>query len=204
MARLVLVDDDPVVRQLLPNYFDTDDFEVVAVFEGAHELLGQLAEIAADVVITDVRMPGVSGTDLVRRLRDRAGHIPVVGVTSFDMGEYVVEMLRAGAKGMVLKSAPRDEILRAVREALAGRTFISPVLARNLGDYLSPVAPSEGPDLSDREREVLDLLVDGFSNNEIANRLRISVPAVKKHLTALFAKYGVNSRLRLAVAVLRE
>lgn len=203
MARIILVDDDPVVRQMLPTYFDVDDLEVVLVAASVQEALDQLPHLGIDLVLTDVRMPGVDGIALTTMLREMAGHLPVVGITSFDVDEYVVEMLRAGAAGIVLKSAPRDEILWAVREALNGRTFVSPELAGRLGGYLVSADRGHMPVLSGREEEVLELILDGLSNTDIAGRLCVSVPTVKKHLASLFRKYDVDSRLKLAVAALR-
>ncbi len=203
VARIALVDDDPVVRQMLPTYFDVDDLDVALVAATVKEALEHLPQLGVDLVLTDVRMPDADGIDFTAMLREEAGHLPVVGITSFDVDEYVVEMLRAGAKGMVLKSAPRDEILWAVREALNGRTFVSPALAGRLGAYLIPAGRDQMPVLSGREKEVLELILDGLPNADISAQLRVSVPTVKKHLASLFRKYDVDSRLKLAVAALR-
>lgn len=204
ISRILIVDDDPVVLEMLPTYFDVADLEVAAVTATAREVGEIVEKQAVDLVLTDVRMPGFDGIALTTMLRARLPHLPVVGITSYDTDEYVVEMLRAGASGMVLKSAPRQEILYAVREALAGRTYVSTVLAGRLSPYLAPASPSQGPELSDREDEVLTLLLDGLPNADIATRLDISVASVKKHLSSLFTKYGVDSRLKLAVEALRR
>lgn len=204
ITQILIVDDDPVVREMLPTYFDVDEFHVAAVAATATEAIDRIADTTIDLILTDVRMPDINGIRLTRLVRDRASHIPVVGITSFDSDEYVVEMLRAGASGMVLKSAPRQEIIYAVHEALAGRTHVSTTLAAKLSPYLEPVATQPRPDLSVREKEVLSLLLDGLSNADISSQLNMSVPSVKKHLSALFAKFGVDSRLKLAVEALRH
>lgn len=202
--RLAIVDDDPTVRQMLPTYFEGTEFAVCACLESADELLSQLPVLGADIILCDARMPGIDGVALTADLRCRHPHLPVVGITSYSSEEYVVEMLRAGAAGMVLKSASRSDIIHAVREALEGRVVVSPVLAGKIGPYLVSARQVRRPELTPREGEVLGLLLDGLSNPAIAHSLGVSVPAVKKHVAALLGKYGVDSRLKLAVAALER
>ena len=201
---LMIVDDDSIVREMLPSYFDSEEFTVVSVLDSAYLVPEVLSEIAVDIVLTDIRLPGMDGIDLVRTLKKNASHIPVVGITSFDEDEYVVEMLRAGAAGIVLKSASRETILMALREAVAGRVYVAPALAGKIGRYLSPFSETcTVQNLSDREQEVLDFLLEGMTNEEIAQELYISVATVKKHLSSLMKKYDVTSRLKLVLAALR-
>lgn len=202
---LLIVDDDEVVRQMLPTYFAGEQFRVVGVVASAHEALAALTSQGVDIVLTDMRMPGMDGIELVREIRRRTQHIPIVGITSFEEDEYVIELLRAGAAGIVLKSAPRDVIVRALETALEGKTYVDPDMAGRLQHYLKPVETGgSGPALTTREREVLDLLLQGMPNSGIADELSVTVAAVKKHVGALFNKYDVDSRLKLVIAALRQ
>lgn len=201
---VMIVDDDSVVRDMLPSYFDSDEFTVVSVLESAYLVPEVLSHTAVDIVLTDIRLPGLDGIDLVRLMKKKASHIPVVGITSFDEDEYVVEMLRAGASGIILKSASRETIFTALREAAAGRVYVSPELAGRLGKYLTPFGKQRVEHcLSRREHEVLDLLLEGMTNIDIARELNVSVATVKKHLATLMQKYQVSSRLKLVLAALR-
>lgn len=202
---LLIIDDDEVVRQMLPAYFDEPGFRIAAVVSSGIEAMEVLRTTGVDVILTDIRMPDMTGIELTRELRKTASHIPVVGITSFDKDEYVVEMLRAGAAGIILKSARRDDLVRAVRLAAEGKTYVAPEIAGRLHPYLTPAAPEpRAPALTRRERQVLDLLLQGMSNQEIAGALTVSVAAVKKHVGALFLKFEVDSRLKLAIAALRR
>lgn len=212
---LLIVDDDPVVRQMLPAYFNREEFDIIGVVSSAAEALNILATRHVDVVLTDIRMPRMSGVDLAREIRQRMSRVRVVAITSFDEDEYVVEALRAGTNGIVLKSAPPDVITEAVLTTAKNQAYIEPVMAQRLGQYLAPATKESAlvssyadqaiqpPELTARESEVLNLLLDGLSNQEIALELRVSIAAVKKHIAALFVKYGVQSRLKLVIAALR-
>lgn len=201
---ILIVDDDPVVRHMLPAYFHGEGFHVAGVAASATEALEELKRTGIDVVLADVRMPEVGGIDFVRHMRDIAPHVPVVGITSFDEDECGVEMLRAGARGMVLKSASKSTIQKAVTDAARGRTFVDSDVAGRLGRYLTPVRlEADRPELTAREQEVLELLLEGMSNGEISAALGVTVPTVKKHVTALFGKFGVETRLKLVIAALR-
>lgn len=204
-AKIMLVDDDPAVRQMLPTYFeDAEDLQVACVASGAVEALEHLTRQQVDLILTDVRMAGVDGIAFVSTVKKQVPHVPVVGITSFEEDGYVVGMLRSGALGVVLKSESREHILWAVREGLSGRAVVSPTLAARLGGYLVPEHCTDSPRLTNREQQVLDLVVDGLSNTEIADVLEVTVSTVKKHVASLLRKFGVDSRLKLAVAALRR
>ncbi|HKM25073.1 MAG TPA: response regulator transcription factor [Corynebacterium sp.] len=201
---LLIVDDDEVVRQMLPSYFVGSPFSVVGTASSGSETLSMLGLLGVDVILTDMRMPGMDGVDLIREIRCRAPHIPVVGITSFDEDQYVIEFLRAGASGIILKSAAPGVVVDAVTMASEGKTYIDPALAGRLQHFLRPVTrTSTGPTLTTREQEVLDLLLQGKSNRDIAKDLSVTVAAVKKHVGALFDKFSVDSRLKLVIVALQ-
>lgn len=192
MIRLLIVDDHPVVRDGLRGMFVGDpDFEVVGeANEGAEAL--RLAEILEpDVILMDLRMPGVDGVSAIRRLKERGDAARVLVLTTYDTDTDVLPAIEAGATGYLLKDSPRDDLLRAVRSAARGESVLSPSVATRLMTQLR--APEREP-LSQRELEVLSLVAQGRSNREAAQALFISEATVKTHLLHIYAKLDVNDR----------
>lgn len=196
--RLLIVDDHPVVRDGLRGMFTGDpEFEVVGEAGDGAEALVLAATLAPDVVLMDLRMPGMDGVTAIRRLARSGSAARVLVLTTYDTDADVLPAVEAGATGYLLKDAPRAELVRAVRAASRGESVLSPTVAGRLMGRLR--APVEEP-LSQRELEVLTLVARGSSNREAAARLFISEATVKTHLLHVYAKLGVNDRAA-AVAV---
>lgn len=198
MIRLVIADDHAVVRAGLAQLVSTlDEVELVGVATDGEEVVALCAERNPDVVLMDIEMPTLDGIAATRRIKDHHPQIAVVVLTSFSDRERILRALDAGAAGYLLKDAEPEELARAIRAAAAGDVPLDPKAARAL---LSARRSAAGADeLSEREREVLLLLVEGLSNKLIARRLSISEKTVKAHLTNVFRTIGVTDRTQAAL-----
>ncbi|KAB2975557.1 response regulator transcription factor [Streptomyces sp. SS1-1] len=206
--RLLLVDDDPLVRAGLSLMLGgADDIEIVGeAADGAD--VGPLADrTRPDVVLMDIRMPGVDGLTATERLRARQDPPQVVLLTTFHADEQVLRALRAGAAGFVLKDTPPAEIVEAVRKVAAGDPVLSPTVTRQLMDHAAGTAADTRraharerlTALNDREREVAVAVGRGLSNAEIAGELYMSVATVKTHVSRVLAKLHLNNRVQIAL-----
>jgi DNA-binding NarL/FixJ family response regulator len=190
--RLLIVDDHPVVRDGLSGMFAADPgFEVLGEAADGAEAVGLAQVLAPDVILMDLRMPGMDGVTAITELARRGSTARVLVLTTYDTDSYVLPAIEAGATGYLLKDAPRAELLRAVRAAAHGQAVLSPAVATRLMSRVR--APSPGP-LSQRELEVLELVAAGSTNRESAAKLFISEATVKTHLLNIYAKLGVNDR----------
>ncbi|GAA2899070.1 response regulator transcription factor [Nonomuraea rubra] len=200
--RLMIVDDHPVVRDGLRGIFDgVPDIEVVAEAGDGHEALAQARAARPDVVLMDLRMPGLDGVGAIERLS--AGHpeIRVVVLTTYDTDADVSRALAAGVAGYLLKDAPREELQAAVRTAAAGGRVLAQRITSQLIDGLGR-KPAAAP--TPRELEVLRLIARGAANKEVARALLISETTVKTHLKHVFAKLGVDNRAAAVVAAMER
>jgi DNA-binding NarL/FixJ family response regulator len=202
---VVTADDQPLMRAALRMYLSTDpDIEVVGEAADGLEAV-QLAErLRPDVVVMDLRMPRLDGIEATRRLV--AEQIRVLAITTFDVDEYMVDALRAGASGFLLKDTTCEELLRAVRVIAAGDALLAPHVTRRLLDRYAHRLPPPGPSHTDRlgrltprEVEVLALVARGLSNTEIARGLHLAGSSVKTHVGHLLSKVGVADRVQLVV-----
>ncbi|MEV4252783.1 response regulator transcription factor [Spirillospora sp. NPDC049652] len=209
-VRVLLVDDQPLLRVGLGILIgDTDDLEVVGEARDGREAVRLVRELRPDVVVMDIRMPGMDGIEATRQATAEPDPPKVLVLTTFDDDEYVYGALRAGASGFLLKSMALDAILDAIRVVAAGDALIAPSVTRRLiADFAGtsvPPAPAPAPDspllaeITDREREVLALVGQGLSNTEIAERLVISAATAKTHVARLFAKLEARDRVHLAI-----
>ncbi|WP_276611582.1 response regulator [Cryptosporangium phraense] len=191
----MLVDDHPVVRDGLRGMFDSiDDIEVVGeASDGEQAVLLAVVE-QPDVVVMDLRMPGAGGVEAIRELRRRGVTARVLVLTTFDADADVLDAVAAGATGYLLKDAPGDELVRAVRSAHKGDAVLSPAVASRLMSRAAAPPAVASPGLSKRELEVLRLVAAGATNREAARTLFISETTVKTHLLHLFEKLGVRDR----------
>ena len=190
MIRLLIVDDHPIVRDGLRGVFAAEpDLEVVGEAADGAEALRRAGE--ADVVLMDLRMPGMGGVEAITKLRDTAPGVRVLVLTTFDTDSDVLPAIEAGATGYLLKDAPRDELVRAVRSAHRGESVLAPSVAGRLMGRVR--RPSDGA-LSKREREVLALIADGTTNREAARKLFVSEATIKTHLLHIYDKLGVRDR----------
>ncbi len=196
--RLVIVDDHPVVRDGLRGMFvEQADIEVVGEAEDGERGLAVAARERPDVVLTDLRMPGLGGAEFIARLAERVPSARVLVLTTYDGDEDVLPALTAGAIGYLLKDSPREEVFRAVRAAAAGETVLSPAVAARVLNRVRTPAPTG---LSERERTVLALVARGSTNTEAAAALFISETTVKTHLAHIYTKLGVSDRASAVAA----
>jgi len=192
--RLLIVDDHPIVRDGLRAVFESEAaFEVAGQAADGIEAVERATALAVDVVLMDLRMPRMGGVEAIRKLRERAPEIRVLVLTTFDSDADVLPAVEAGATGYLLKDAPRDELLRAVKAANLGQAVLAPSVAQKLlGRVREPAAPVET--LTDRELKVLTLVASGATNREAGRQLFISEATVKTHLLHVYAKLGVRDR----------
>ena len=201
MISVLIVDDHPVVRDGLRGMFaGTGEFEVVGEAADGTEALTLADRLRPDVVLMDLRMPGMDGVRAINALRERGLPSRVLVLTTYDTESDVLPAIEAGATGYLLKDAPREELFRAVRAAARGEAVLSPSVATRLIGQMR--APAQEP-LSQRELEVLGLIAGGRTNREAAAHLFISEATVKTHLLHVYAKLGVKDRAA-AVAVAFE
>lgn len=190
--RLLIVDDHPVVRDGLRGMFaDTADFEVVGEADDGEEALTLAQSLQPDVVLMDLHMPGVDGVSAIQQLSERGIQSHVLVLTTYDMDSDVLPALEAGATGYLLKDAPREDLIRAVRAVANGESVLSPSVASRLIDQVRN-PPRET--LSPRESEILKLIAGGATNREIAKTLFISEATIKTHLLHIYEKLGVRDR----------
>jgi len=207
VIRLLLVDDQPLVRAGLRMVFEPEDgVEIVGEAADGDEAVRLAAELRPDVVLMDVRMPrrdGIQATAAV--LGGPAGDVArVLVLTTFDHDEYVYEALRAGASGFLLKDAPPEALVAAVRGVAAGDALLAPAITRRLVEAFThrrpPAAPPPGlAELTDREREVFGLVARGLSNTEIAGVLHVGESTVKTHVGRMLSKLELRDRVQAVV-----
>ncbi len=208
MLQLALVEDDPMAAELLKDYLSTEEMRIERHFETAEAALEALqAPPLPDLVLMDIGLPGLSGIEATRRLKARFPELEVVILTTFEDSRSVVEAIKAGASGYLLKASSQQQIREALLEVMRGGSYLSGRIARKvLQEFRStvPVLPKAGlqEELTEREREILDLLVAGVSYKGIAQRLGISVHTVNSHIRHIYEKLHVNSRAEAAAKVL--
>ena len=192
MIRLLIVDDHPVVRDGLSGIFAGDpDFEVIGQAANGVEAVRQAEELQADVVLMDLRMPEMGGVEAIKQLRKRTPSVHVIVLTTYDTDNDVLSAIEAGATGYLLKDAPREELIRAVRAAHRGESVLSPSVAGQLmGRARRPATDAISP----RELEVIKLIAGGANNREAAAKLFVSEATIKTHLMHIFEKLGVRDR----------
>jgi DNA-binding NarL/FixJ family response regulator len=192
LIRILIADDHPIVRNGLRGAFANEpDFEVAGEAANGREAVERAVHEDVDVVLMDLRMPELDGVQAIATLRERAPGVRVLVLTTFDSEADVLPAIEAGATGYLLKDAAPEELLRAVRAAHRGESVLSPSVA---GHLMGQVRKPAGRVLSKRELEVLQLVADGSSNREAANRLFISEASIKTHLLHIYDKLGVRDR----------
>jgi len=207
-TRVLVVDDQELLRTAFSSLIDAeDDLDVVGGAADGRQAVELAASLAPDVVVMDVRMPVMDGIEATRQITsDRSADAPrVLILTTFDLDEYVFEALRAGASGFALKSRPLEELLSAIRTVAAGDALLAPSVTRRLIAHFTAGAraPSRAPrgldELTEREREVLALVAQGLSNAELAERLRVSLPTAKTHVSRILTKLDARDRTQLVI-----
>jgi len=202
--RVMLVDDHAVVRSGLAAFLLAyDDLELVGEAASGEEAVRLSQQLRPDVVLMDLVMPGMDGATATRAIRERCPQIQVIALTSFKERELVQGALEAGAIGYLLKNVTADELADAIRKAHAGRPTLAPEAAQAL-IQATREPPAPGYDLTEREREVLALMVEGLSNPEIAERLVVSPSTVKFHVSNILSKLGVAGRTEAVVLAVQS
>jgi DNA-binding NarL/FixJ family response regulator len=201
--RIVVADDHGIVREGLGALLSAHDgYELIGTAANGEEAVRAAVMLHPDVLVMDIQMPGLSGIDATSEIGRVAPDVAVLMLTMFDDDESVFAAMRAGAQGYVLKGAAPDNVIRAIAAVAAGEAIFGPGVARRALAYLSgPRADQPAfPELTPREREVLDLIAGGLGNAAIAGRLGLAVATVGNHITSIFAKLQVAGR---AEAIIR-
>ncbi|MFI7499080.1 response regulator [Streptomyces sp. NPDC049687] len=205
--RVLIADDQQMVRQGFTVLLNTHPgIEVIGQAVDGLDAVAQVAELAPDVVLMDIRMPELGGIEATRRITLAHPAIKVLVLTTFDLDEYVYEALRAGASGFLLKDASADQLAEAVRVVAAGDALLAPGITRKLIAEFSRLNGTPRPplkervgDLTERETEVLTLIAQGLSNAEIARHLVVAEQTVKTHVGRILVKLGLRDRTQAAV-----
>src|SRR5512143_3118715 len=202
--RVILVDDHAMVRRGLATFLKVfDDLQLVGEAENGQAALRLCAEALPDVILMDMVMPDMDGAVATRAIRQRFPQVQVIALTSFKEGNLVKNTLESGAIGYLLKDVSADDLARAIRAAHAGRATLSPEAAQALVETANQ-PPAPGLDLTERELEVLALMVEGLNNTQIAGRLTVSSSTIKSHVSNILSKLGVASRTEAVTLALRN
>ena len=207
MIRVLIADDQELVRSGFAMILEAEaDITVVGEAEDGHAALAASGQLNTDVVLMDIRMPGLDGIEATRRLRATAGPQPkILILTTFDLDEYLYEAMKSGASGFLLKDAPKHELIHAVRSVAAGDALLAPALTRRLIEqYVRRPPPgargtAELAALTERELEVLRCLGRGETNAEIAAELYLSQATIRTHVSHILAKLGLRDRVQAVV-----
>jgi DNA-binding NarL/FixJ family response regulator len=209
--RVLITDDQELVRLGFRMVLDAqEDITVVGEAGNGQEAVRRVAELRPDVVVMDVRMPTMNGIEATRRIVEADGDIRVLILTTFDLDAYVLEALRAGASGFLLKDAPPGDLIAAIRTIATGDAVVAPSVTRRLLDSYRHLLPDGDPpdsptldpsieELTPREREVLLEVAAGYSNGEIASRLFVTEATVKSHVGSIFLKLGLRDRVQAVI-----
>ena len=209
MIRVLICDDQAVVRDGLEMILAADpELLVTGAAQDGHEALLFLEQIQADLVLMDLKMPGMNGIQATREIRQKYPQTKVLVLTTFGDDEWVFDAIRSGADGYLLKGTPRADLVKAIKDTIAGKTPVDPEVAARLFAHVARNTPQEPEsslsiELSDREREVLRLLAQGLTNAEISDRLYLSRGTVRNYISAILAKLGVEDRTQAALIAAR-
>lgn len=212
--RIILADDHVMLRQGTVALLQREaDIEVIGQADNGHQAVELAHRLRPDIVIMDVRMPELSGVEATRQIRERLPAVQVLVLTAHDDEQYIFSLLEAGASGYLLKNAPISELIKAIHQVHQGKSPLSPAIARKIVVRMSS-SDEETPDsgqedegqssLTARELEVLQLLAQGMSNRAIAESLTISDRTVHAHLSNIFSKMGVSSRLEAVLSAIQR
>jgi NarL family two-component system response regulator LiaR len=202
--RVMLVDDHAMVRRGLAAFLKVfDDLQLAGEAESGEAAIQVCAEVLPDVILMDMVMPDMDGAAATRAIRQQFPQVQVLALTSYKEGDLVKNALKAGAIGYLLKDVSADDLAGAIRAAHSGRATLSPQAAQALVETANQ-SPLPGLDLTEREREVLALMVEGLNNTQIAGKLMVSPSTIKSHVSNILSKLGVASRTEAVTLALRS
>ncbi len=208
MIKVIVCDDQAIIRDGLEMLLKLEkDIDVIGQAQDGAEAVTMVAKTPPDLVLMDLKMPGLNGIEATRQIRAGYPQVKVLVLTTYDDDEWVFDAIRAGASGYLLKDTPREEVIKAVRGTAAGKTFVDPAVAGKLLHQVAgkPAAPSTQltDKLTEREADVLRLVARGLNNADIALRLHLSEGTVRNHVSAIFAKLEVADRTQAAVIAIQ-
>ena len=202
--RVMLVDDHTMVRRGLATMLKVfDDLQLAGEAESGASAIQLCGKFKPDVILMDISMPDMDGATATKAIREKHPRVQIIALTSFKEAKRIKNALEAGAIGYLLKDISADDLARAIRSAHAGRATLSPEAAQALVETAS-APPAPGLDLTEREREVLVLMIEGLNNIQIAGRLNVSPSTVKSHVSNILSKLGVASRTEAVTLALRN
>jgi DNA-binding NarL/FixJ family response regulator len=206
MIRILIVDDHPIVREGLAAVLDAQtDMDVVGESDDGADAVEKFSELKPDIVLMDLAMPGTDGVEAIRRIRAIDEKARVVVLTAYDTDDRIFQAVQAGARGYLLKGAPRDEIFRAIREVHNGGSLLEPAIAGKLLSRVGDILRGGNVEqLTPRELDILTLMARGLRNKEIAHQLYITERTVKFHANAIYRKLDVSSRTEAVSKALRH
>lgn len=212
MIRLLLVDDEPMIREILRDYLSADpSIEVVGEANNGEVAVRQAAALHPDVVLMDMQMPVLDGVGATAQIHAAQPEIKILGLTTFSTDRYVVDLLRAGGSGYLVKDTKPREIVAAIHAVLAGESVLSPEVTRFVVKGLEESVPAKiTPDteladrLTDKELEVIQLLSQGMSNREMAQALFVSESTIKARFVKIMEKLGVRDRVQILVTAIQH
>ena len=209
MISVLICDDQLIVCEGLTKILSSDpEITVVGVAHDGAEAFTKVEQVHPDLVLMDLKMPGMNGILATRKIREQFPAIPVLVLTTYDDDEWVFDALHSGAAGYLLKDTPPRELIASIKGTVTGKTFLDPSVAgKVLSDYQKHPATTPAPThfrISDREQELLKLLASGLSNSEIAQQLYLSEGTVRNYTSELFKKLGVSDRTQAVVIALRH
>jgi DNA-binding NarL/FixJ family response regulator len=202
MIKLLIVDDHAVLRDGLKTIIESeDDIKVIGEAVSGSDALNKVNELAPSIILMDINLPGMNGVEVTRILKQQYPHIKVLILTMHSHEEYFMAAIKEGADGYLLKDAPSDQVVEAVRTVFHGESVIHPSLTRKLLNFhqQNQRKDKEENSLTEREREVLTCLVEGLTNKEIGERLFVSDKTVKIHVSNIFKKLNVKSRSQVII-----
>jgi two-component system, NarL family, response regulator LiaR len=207
--KVIICDDQAIIRDGLELLIKLEsDIEVVGLAQDGAEAVELVANHSPDLVLMDLKMPGMNGVEATRRIRTQYPDVKVLVLTTYDDDEWVFDAIRAGAAGYLLKDTPREKVIEAIRGTVAGQSFVDPAVT---GKLLKQVANNQElpasiitDQLTGREQDVLRLIARGLNNHEIAEKLHLSEGTVRNHVSAIFSKLNVGDRTRAAILAIRH
>lgn len=209
MIKVLIADDQEIVCEGLKRILQSDsEIKVIGIAHNGQQALDLIHHQTPDLVLMDLQMPIMNGVQAIRQLRKTHPDLPVLVLTTYMDNKWLFDAIRAGATGYLLKDRPRQELLEAIKGTVSGEAYLDPSVAKKVMDQVAaapePIKDDVGIEISQRERDILTLLVEGLSNAEIAQRLYLSEGTVRNYLSSLFVKLDVSDRTQAVVVALRR